>query len=307
VKGKDPIEIDFHGHPARRLNGRHLSLDYLTQAGPRLVGLRLAGQDENLLAELPEVGWSTPYGDYHVYGGHRLWIGPESAATTYIPDDRPVTIRESQEVLELTGGREEPTGLRKSLRIELASDRSALTLTHRIVNEGQQTLDLAPWAITQLPLGGTVFLPQSGPALPEEQVDSEYRPKDHLVLWSYSRWDDPRLELQERVVMVHGRSRLPPCKIGTFDSAGWAAYLWQGTLFCKRFFPAPALPHIDRFCNLEVYCNDVVLELETLGPRVRLEPGGLVDHLERWELHSGLAADVSFERVARLVKEAGPG
>jgi hypothetical protein len=306
VEGEDPIEIDYHGHPARRLKGRYLTLDFLTRAGPRLVGLRLAGQDENLLAELPEVGWKSPHGDYHVYGGHRLWIGPESAASTYVPDDLPVTVREAEGLLELIGEREAPTGIRKSMRFELAADRPALTVTHRIINEGPLDLDLAPWAITQLRLGGTVFLPQGERPLPEEQADAEYRPKDHLVLWNYARWDDPRLELRDRVLLFHGRSQLPPCKIGTFDSAGWAAYGWKGTLFCKRFFPAPSLPHIDRFCNLEVYCNDVVLELETLGPLVHLEPGGLVDHMERWELYP-LPADASYDEVAALVAPSGEG
>lgn len=136
-----------------------------------------------------------------MYGGHRLWIGPESPASTYVPDDQPVTIREDQGVLELIGGREGPTGIRKSMRIELAADRPALTISHRIVNEGPLDLELAPWAITQLPLGGTVFLPQAEGVFPEEQADAEYRPKSHLVLWNYARWDDPRLELQDRVLL----------------------------------------------------------------------------------------------------------
>lgn len=301
------IEIDFHGYPARRIRSSHLDLDFLTQAGPRIVGLRLAGRSENLLAELPQVHWSSPHGEYHVYGGHRLWIGPETAARTYVPDDQGVTVREAGGAFELIGAREAPTGIRKSMTIELAPDRPALTVTHRIVNEGSQALELAPWAITQLPLGGTAFLPQDPGVSSAEDADAEFQPRGHLVLWNYARWDDPRLEIRDPVILLHGRPQLPPCKIGMLDTAGWAAYRWKDTLFCKRFTPRPTLPHADHSCNLEVYCNDEVLELETLGPLVRLEPGGVAEHIETWDLVPGLPADLTYDQVAGIVARVAAG
>jgi len=304
---RGPIEIDYHGTPAGRIRSDHLAVDFLTQAGPRIVGLRLAGRSENLLAELPEVHWKSPHGEYHVYGGHRLWIGPETAARTYVPDDRGLTVREAGGALELIGAREAPTSIRKSMTIALASDRPALTITHRIVNEGSLGLELAPWAITQLPLGGTVILPQARPASAAGNADAEFQPRGHLVLWNYAHWDDPRLDIQDQVILLHARPQLPACKIGTFDTAGWAAYLHQGTLFCKRFTPQPTRLHTDRFCNLEVYCNDLVVELETLGPLVHLDPGGGAEHIEDWDLIPGLPADLAYDQVVRIVVQGGTG
>jgi len=301
------IAIDYHGYPAGRITSGHLALDFLTRAGPRLVGLRLEGRSENLLAELPQVHWSSPHGDYRVYGGHRLWIGPESAARTYVPDDQGVTVREAGARLELIGGREAPTGIRKSMTIELATDRPRLSIIHGIVNEGSQVLDLAPWAITQMPLDGTAFLPQARGVFGPEDPDAQYQPKGHLVLWNYARWDDPRLDIRDRFVLVQARPGLPPCKIGMFNTAGWAAYLRKDTLFCKRFSPEPARPHVDHFCNLEVYCNDEVLELETLGPLVHLGPGQRTEHIERWELVPGLPADLDHDQVAEIVARGMSG
>jgi hypothetical protein len=34
-----------------------------------------------------------------------------------------------------------------------------------------------------------------------------------------------------------------------------------------------------------MFTNGEVLELETLGPLTRLEPGAAVEHTERWSLH----------------------
>jgi hypothetical protein len=57
-------------------------------------------------------------------------------------------------------------------------------------------------------------------------------------------------------------------------------------LLVKRFVPQPNLAHPDSGCNVEVYSNDEHLELETLAPLCRLEPGQCVTHVETWELYS---------------------
>ncbi len=51
---------DFHGLPTRSLGNDHLTLDYLAEAGPRIVRLFLAGSQTNLLAEAPDLSWDTP-------------------------------------------------------------------------------------------------------------------------------------------------------------------------------------------------------------------------------------------------------
>jgi hypothetical protein len=69
-------------------------LDFLATAGPRLTGLYLDGSSENLRAETPDISWKTPYGIYHLVGGHRLWIAPESFDHTAVPDDHGLGITE---------------------------------------------------------------------------------------------------------------------------------------------------------------------------------------------------------------------
>lgn len=290
---------DFHGLPTRSLENKHLHLEYLTSAGPRIVRLVLAGTSENLLAELPGLGIPTALGRYTLYGGHRLWHAPEATPRSYVPDDAPVSIEALPDGVRLTQPTEALTGIRKSLEIRLQPDRPAVTVRHRLVNEGVWPIELAPWAITQLPLGGVAILPQLTRPLDRDGL----LPNRQLVLWPYTRWKDARLSFDDDAILMRADPQLPPCKIGYFSHQGWVGYLRNGVLFRKTFEPRPAAPHPDFGCNAEFYCCDQFIEMETLAPLTRLEPGQGVDHLETWQLVSGLSRSPSLAEIRQLVDE----
>lgn len=294
--------FDYHGFPALRLQGAHLAVDFLAEAGPRLVGLRVVSSGDNLLAETPDVTWPTPYGTYHVYGGHRLWQSPEVPARTYVPDDSGLTVREIPNGVVLTGAREAPTGIRKRFTVTLDPQRPALTLTQRIINEGAASCRLAPWAITQLPHGGRMILPQTVGTLPPNEPDAVYWPNRHLVLWNYTRIHDPRLTLGDDCIFVETQPLLPPIKIGYLNTHGWAAFLRGGVLLVKMFTPHPEQPHTDRNANVTVYCNHQFAELETVGPLVELAPGEFVEHEERWRVFTAVAPDADYEQIKQWVE-----
>jgi hypothetical protein len=275
----------FHGLATAALTNGQFTLEYLLTAGPRLVRLFLAGVEGNLLAEVPGWCWETPYGPFYPYGGHRLWHAPEAMPRTYIPDNEGLTIQVLDGGVRLTGPVEAATGIRKTIEVRLDDGRPALDLLHRLENTGAKPAELSPWAITQLPLGGTAILPQ-----PQGPVnDAGLLPNRHLVLWPYSRWGDERLQLGDEVICVQARPLSDPFKLGYRNDRGWMAYLRAGILFVKRFALPEDRPYPDRDCNVEVYCNGRVIELETLAPRGRLEPGQVAVHVEQWEVYTGLA------------------
>jgi len=296
----------FYGLATRSLASESLRVDFLAEAGPRVVRLFLAGSNENLLAELPDVRWDTPYGAYHARGGHRLWHAPEAFPRSSIPDDTAPTIEEVTDGVRLVQPTEEPTGVQKVMEIHLHGGRPALTLEHRLGNEGPGPVELAPWAITQLPLGGVAVLPQRA----GRQDCPGLNPDRHLVAWPYTHWQDPRLLLRDDYLLVRADPWPAPWKMGYFNRLGWVGYLRREVFFCKRFDPCPGKPHADLGCNVEVYCNDLFVELETLGPLCRLEPGESTSHVERWEFYSGLGhpeeADAVWDLVAPLVRERQP-
>ncbi len=274
---------DFYGLPEGRIENAHLAVEYLTIAGPRIVRLFLAGSGQNLLAETPENGWETPYGPYKLYGGHRLWIAPERSPDTSFPDNDPVTIEQTADGVRLIQKRESLSGLCKSIEIRLPSDKPELILVHGVCNEGNAVRELGLWGITELPLGGCALLPCPN----ELRTDLPLAPNRQIALWPCSRWTDTRLELQDDMIIVRGEAALPPYKVGYLSPRGKIAYMMQDVILVKTFAAEPQRLHPDLNCNTEVYVNDQYLELETLGPLVRLAPGETAYHTETWALYRG--------------------
>jgi hypothetical protein len=177
-------------------------------------------------------------------------------------------------------GYQEPhSGIHKEMRLRLAPDAARVEIVHRLTNVGLWPVELASWAITQLKTGGTAILPTPATADGEGLL-----PNRLVALWPYSRWDDPRLRLGEEAITIDVRPIALPFKIGYMNHAGRLEYHCDGVIFRKRWTPQPDRPHVDFGCNAEVYANDKHVELETLGPLVRLGVGEMVEHVEVWEI-----------------------
>ncbi|MGE5374187.1 MAG: hypothetical protein ACM3XO_03955 [Bacteroidota bacterium] len=260
------------------LQNDHLQVEYLPEP-LRIMGFTPAG-GTNMLADLNDLPIvPTPHGDFYFRGGHRLWHAPESMPRTYIPDT-PVTVTSLPGGVLLESQTEPGTGIRKQMEIHISSDRPALTITHILINDGLWSVELAPWAITQFRLGGTVILP-----LPVGNTDpAGLLHNRQFSLWPYARFHDPRLKLGDEYILFNADALLPPFKIGYFNPNGWIAYWLDGVLFRKTFDAQKNLPYPDNNCNAEMYCNNRFVELESLGPLTRLNPGASTTHVEKWEI-----------------------
>jgi hypothetical protein len=297
-KGRRMKRGDFYGEETLVLENEHLRVEVLAAAGPRIVRVQLAGSSENVLAEVADIGSDTPWGYYRLRGGHRLWFAPENPPITAAPDEDGLIVEERPRGLRLE--RLEPQSrLRKTIEIELATERADMTVKHGLRNEGEETVEHAPWAITIMPFGGVAILPQQrGPI-----GDKEFLPNRTLTFWPYSSILDSRLELGDELVLVHGEPAPTPFKIGYLNRVGWVAYLRNGILLRKGFDPQPELKHPDLGSNAEVYCNDRIFELETLGPLSVLEPGAEAWHEERWQLRSVGSIKPGAKQIAAALAE----
>ncbi|MEZ4770759.1 MAG: DUF4380 domain-containing protein [Caldilineales bacterium] len=214
---------------------------------------------------------------------------------TYVPDNEGLEVEPFEDGVRLRGPVEAPTGIQKVMALTLHTDRAALTVQHALRNAGSWPVELAPWAITQVPLGGVAVLPMQAP------VPSQYLPNRQINLWSYTHVRDTRLRLDDDLALVEGKSRRQPFKIGYFNHAGWLGYLAKDVFFVKRFEPQPDRLHTDQNSNCEVYVWDSFLEMETLGPLVSLAPGATTTHTETWEVHSGLDVKPSVDGIRSAV------
>lgn len=281
--GLPGLACDYHGRPTRRLVGAGCWVEVLAEGGPRIVGFGLAG-GPNVFSEAPDLSWDVGYGRYELLGGHRLWFAPESPECS-VPDSTGLTLAALPGMeggaagVRLAGAIEPPTGLRREIEVRLDPASPAVSIHHVLRNEGSRTLEFSPWPVTQLCLGGVAFV-----ALPAVVAEHAMKPNQLLALWQYTSWSDERLSLSEGLLTVAARPG-PPFKIGCLGTTGRVGYVREGVLFVKRFDPAPESPHADLGCNVEIYCDHGTIELESLGPLVRLGPGESVAHDERWELH----------------------
>lgn len=258
-----------------------LRLEVLTGA-PRIVRLSYHGS-KNLFAESSKKV-ETEYGSFYFLGGHRLWHSPEAMPRTYQPDMGDVQVEEIPGGLRITRPPESSGGIVKRVEVHLDPHRALVNVHHELRNDGLQPVECAPWALTMFRLGGTVILPQA-----VGNVDAEgLLPNRQLVLWPYTKINDPRLHLGDDFITMTATPGLPPLKLGYFNSRGWIAYWIDGVLFVKRYEPFPEASFPDGGCNTETYCNDEFVELETLGPLDRLEPGKSFFHTETWELYGSL-------------------
>ncbi len=290
---------DFQGLPTRTLNNSLVSLEYLANAGPRIVRLSAFGED-NLFADIP-AKVNTPYGDFFFRGGHRLWFAPETLPLTYIPDNDGVTVEELSNGVRLNGTTQIETGITKAIEIHLLVDQAMVKIKHILQNDSLSQVELAPWALTMFRLGGTVILPQPvGNADQDGLVNNRI-----LALWPYTQINDPRLVLRDDYILIHATSNPSPFKIGYYNPHGWLAYWLNGILFRKTFDISSGAAYPDGGCNAESYCNDQFVELESLGSLVKLNPGEEAFLTETWELFPGLDVPFLSDEICETLKSGG--
>lgn len=289
--------VRFFDHDCIALENTALSLLVTQSAGPRIISLQFNG-GENLFAELPNVVTKRPDGkNFHFRGGHRLWHAPEDMPRTYALDNQPVEIIQTEKSLSVMQQVEAETQIEKSMRIMLVEEKPRVVIHHTLTNRGLWAVECAPWAITQFKTGGMAILPQS-----REQHD--LLPTRSLSLWSYTDFTSPHVMWGNEYILVRAEMQTP-FKVGFPNLRGWQAYWLDNTLFVKRAEYNKQAAYYDFGSSSECYCNRQFLELETLAPIGRLEPGASVTHIETWELYADVEFPADEKTVQKIVDTLG--
>ena len=280
-------QIEFGGWPnCLRLANDQIELVATTDVGPRIIRLAFIG-GRNLFKTFDATLGLSGGSEWRSYGGHRLWHAPETRPRTYAPDNGPVEHEWDGETLTLRG-LERENGLEKEMMVTLDRSAPRVMVRHRITNRGPWTVELAPWSISVMAPGGRAILPHA-----------EYRPHPDslnpagpLVLWYYTDMSDSRWNWGRRYIQLRQDPAATSAqKVGFLNTKGWAAYVLEGDAFVTRFPCIPDARYPDYGCNIQTFTNSEMLEMETLGPISRIEPGGFVDHDEIWELRHADATE----------------
>jgi hypothetical protein len=298
-----------------RLSNGQAELIATLDVGPRVIRYGLAG-GQNVFKEYADQLGRTGETEWMIRGGHRLWAGPEDITRTYALDNGPVTVRElGSGKVRLEPPPDEVNGIKKEIDLELSPQGSQVKLVHRIRNVGQRPTELAVWALTVMAPGGVEIIPlppkRPHPGSPKNaRSAADFAPNQLLSVWPFTDLADARWHFGAKCITLHQdtNASVSPTKLGLAHRGAWVGYLRAGTLFVKRFAYQEGKAYPDQGCNFETFTNSDMLEVESLGPLVKLQPGEAVEHLERWELLTGIGpigdeASIEREVLARVRPE----
>ncbi|KGM98003.1 hypothetical protein Z968_01380 [Clostridium novyi A str. 4552] len=234
---------------------------------------------------------------WKIYGGHRLWVSPESDPRTYYPDNKKVEWNNMENGVLLKAQKEKWTNIQKEIELRLDEDKAEVTLVHKITNLGPWSIKCAPWALTVMAPGGKEVIPQSS-------RKTGLLPNRQLVLWPYSKLNDKRLYLGEKyITLKQNKDNEQQFKIGINNELGWIAYFNYNNLFIKKYNHLIDGMYPDFGVSYETYTNNLMLEMETLGQLQDIEPYKAIEHKEQWYLFEDVVVpdDNDFE-IEKVIK-----
>ncbi len=298
--------ISYQGWPNNlRLRGAKTELVLTLDIGPRII--RYAMQDgPNVFVNLPEQMGGTNESEWMIRGGHRLWTAPE-ADHSYDLDNAPVAWKQvGENAVELTQAPSKKFGYQKAITVELLPGADEIVrLTHRLTNIGDKPLEVTPWVLSVMDIGGTCIVPQPQADLhpsefPEgrETLPEEFLPNREFVLWPFTDLTDGRYRFSEHFLRLSSKAGLPATKLGLKLADGWIAYDNKGVIFAKYVTRDDRQPYPDRGVNVELFTNKAILEIESLAPLGPLPTGQTREHVEHWVLRPA-GAGLAEESAAR--------
>lgn len=259
--------------------------------GPRIIRYGFCGKDNMLYEDIARESryekedLKEMFGEkavWYNYGGHRLWIAPETTET-YFPDNNPVDyeISEEDNTVYFSCDIQEQTGLQFTTVVTLQPEGSDVKITHFITNCSGESLKFAPWAITVLDRGGVEIIPWN-------DTDTVLLPNRTVRAWPYTNFADHRLNMGKKFMTLSSDTTDQAIKLGVDLEKGTVAYINKGMMFVKSFRHYPDTEYPDNGCSLETYTCKIFLECETLGEYGSKPDGSTVSHTEYWSLYDNV-------------------
>ena len=263
--------------------------------GPRIISYRRRG-GPNVFKTFDDQLGKSGEADWQIRGGHRLWIAPEKSSS-YCPDNQPVsfTIVDENHVC-LRAPVEAESGVEKEIELILDATTSEVTINHSITAARTMSSRIAPWALTVFKPGGKAVIPMPSKSLhpndlPPTERDAvstaslDLLPNRNMSLWAYTELHDPRFNWCEDRLEITQDANKPSTKLGFLHQMQTAHYEVDGYKFSKTINYRQDAAYPDGNCNLEIFTDGTMLELESLGPLVTLNQGERIVHTENWSLN----------------------
>jgi hypothetical protein len=191
---------------------------------------------------------------------------------------------------------EAESGIEKEIEIILDETTSRVVLNHSITAARTMSSGIAPWGLTVFKPGGKAVIPMPPRSLhpndlpPAEKnasnnAELDLLPNRNMSLWAYTEPSDPRFNWCEDRLEISQDTNMPSTKLGFLHQMQTAYYEVDGYRFSKTIDYRQDATYPDGNCNLEIFTDGTMLELESLGPLVTLNKGERIVHTENWSLN----------------------
>ena len=265
--------------------------------GPRIIKCNLCGK-ENMMFEDIERNVSEDVSElfgadkkWYIYGGHRIWMSPESFPVTYYPDNDKVVYRTFQNGAEFTPSVQADSVIQITLKVEMAENEPKLKLTHKITNTKKEPITGSLWCLSVMAPGGTALVAQ-----PTE--DTGLLANRSLIIWPYTRMTDKRLNITDKYITVsQDKNADTKLKIGFNNTFGKAAYINKEQALVKYSEYVKGASYPDNGCSVEIFTNNLFEEVETLSPLTTLARGEAIVHTEDWTIFPDVTVEDKTEEA----------
>ena len=242
---------------------------------PEEIGFRITSfsfiNGKNVFFEQPEEdNFFVSENGWRIYGGHRLWVAPESDKT-YWPDNLPVSIEVLETEIIVTQPKDGYNNIIKSAKISF--ENNSLFIEHHVRNISEEPLKMSIWAVTSMAPGGT------------ETVNMELRdggmdPWTVISAWDYTSLSDPRATFKRDAITIRHLPLDERFKIGIGHPKSPVIYTNNGITFSKSFKVDRKAEYPDGGVSYETYFSKYMMEMESLSPLCVLGPGEETCHNE---------------------------
>ena len=110
-------------------------------------------------------------------------------------------------------------------------------------------------------------------------------PNRSISLWAYTDLSDPRFKWHKDRLEINQHANTASTKLGFLHQMKTAHYEVDGYRFSKTIDYRQDATYPDGNCNLEIFTDGTMLELESLSPLVALKKDEKIIHTESWSLN----------------------
>jgi len=215
---------------------------------------------------------------WNAYGGHRVWMAPETYLT-YYPDDNKVDYIVEENNFTFIQEPQKHNEIQITLKLNF-TDENTVKFIGGIKNLSKAEKKLSVWSLSMCKGPGLEIV-----KLPEDE--REFTPQRLYTLWSFgAKNNDPRAFYGERYFSLRMEPGNPLAyKVGMRLNPGKVMYLTGNEVFVKSFNRDDLKLYPDNNVNYETYTKDVHLELEVLSPLKALKKDEYYHVEEIWNIY----------------------